>query len=105
VSGNTTIQLTRQQLDEDEPTTTKSAFATGNYQHGRIFGVYALKFSSGLSYQRSYGEENEAKDTIDWQNRFEYRVGLLDTALLVRMLKTSGVDPTTSVNFRATRTF
>lgn len=105
MSGNVTVQTTAQQLDGGDITTTKSAFATGNYLHGRVFGVYALKFSSGLSYQKSFDDETDSKDTLDWQNRFEYRVGLLDTALLVRMLKTSGTDPTTSVNFRATRTF
>ena len=86
---------------------TKSAFATGNYRHGRVFGVYSLKFSSGLSFQRSYDIENndEVNDTTDWQNRLEYRVGLLDTALLVRTLKTTDTNPTVSINFRATRTF
>ena len=105
MQGSATVQATRQEVTDADTTTSKSAFATGSYAHSRAFGVYALRFNSSLSFQRTYDEYDVSKDTFDWNNRFDYRVGLLDSSLMVRMVKSSGTNPTTSVNFRASRSF
>lgn len=105
MQANINSQLTRQSVSDTDTVTTQSYFASANYNHGRFFGIYALQFGSSLSYQRAVRDSEEPNDSMDWTNRFDYRVGLLDSSLMLRAVKSSGSDPILSLNFRATRSF
>ena len=105
MQGSATIQFSRQEASDADTSSNKSAYATGSYSHSRALGVYALQFNSSVSLQRSFDETDASQDSLDWENRFDYRVGLLNSSLVVRVIKSSGISPTTSVNFRATRRF
>ena len=105
MQGSATLQFSRQEASDTDTSSNKSAYATGSYSHSRALGVYALQFNSSVSLQRSFDETDASQDSLDWENRFDYRVGLLDSSLVVRVIKSSGISPTTSVNFRATRRF
>ena len=105
LQGNINAQVTHQTVSDADTVTTQSYFATASYNHGRFFGVYALQFSSSVSYQRSIRDTEDPADSIDWTNRFDYRVGLLDSSLLLREVKSGDASPTFQLNFRATRSF
>lgn len=105
MQGSINAQVSKQAATNTETSTTKSAYASGSYSHSRAFGVYNLMFNSNLSYQRNYAQNNDVIDNIDWENRFNYRIGLLSMSLNIRVTKYTGVTPTTSLYFRATRSF
>lgn len=73
------------------------------YRHDRPMGIYNSNFTSRLLGNREI--DRVGLTTWDWDNRFQYRLGLLDTSLSFRIIDNSGGEPTKSLYFQATRSF
>jgi len=109
LSGTLSYTESRQKTDSNVPgasTSSKSRTATANasYRHDRPFGIFNLNFTSRLLGSR-YIDNFEPKTIWDWDNRFRYHLGLLDTALSLRIIDNSGGEPSKSLYFQATRSF
>lgn len=74
------------------------------YHHDRPFGVYNLTFTSQLTGNKEIASETPST-TMDWDNRFQYQLGLLSTSLSLRIIETAGGALTKSMYFQATRSF
>jgi hypothetical protein len=85
---------------------TSNRSVNGNmfYNHDRPFGVYNLQFTSHLTGNKEIGSETPST-TLDWDNRFQYQLGLLATSLSFRIIKSAGGTVTKSMFFQATRSF
>lgn len=106
MTGNANLQYGATQKKGEPVRETGSAQANISYRHLRAFGVYALNYSSTASYALSIAFEEDQRDqeTIIWDNRFDYVVGLLDLSLDIELVKQdSGTRG--SLRFRATRSF
>lgn len=114
LTGNASYQWGRQKKlqeiagqpgqEESVKSYTRSANMNANYHHLRAFGVYALNYTSAVSYSRNFNVDDDARDTLTWENQFTYVIGLLDTSLNVDFVK-QGEDVRGSLSFRATRNF
>ncbi len=74
------------------------------YQHGRPFGVYNLRFYSRFNSSAEIGS-NVPSQRMDWDNRFQYRLGLLSTSASLRFSQNTFGALVKSINFQATRSF
>lgn len=78
MSGNLTMQKVYKdfngQLNND---TVTSATGQINYRHSRILGVPRLGFSSDFRVSRATSETGI--DRMEWENRLDYAIGLLET--------------------------
>jgi hypothetical protein len=84
----------------------RAARASFFYHHDRPFGVYNLRFTSRLTGSRAITGDSITKNTVwDWDNRFRYRLGLLDTSLSLRIIGSDGGTQTKTLYFQATRSF
>jgi hypothetical protein len=74
------------------------------YHHDRPFGIYNLNFTSRLLGSRSI-DSITPNTHWDWDNRFRYHLGLLDTALSFRIIEVADGAQTKSLYFQVTRSF
>ena len=81
-------------------------FLTANlfYHHDRPFTIHNLRFDSRLIANKEIGT-NLPTQTLDWDSRFQYSLGLLSSSIGFRLIKNAGGTPTKTFNFRATRSF
>jgi len=106
LSANVVYQMTRQELpdnsDESQPET-----LTGNisYTNSRAFGIYALRFSTRLAYNKRLDNATNATQSTESDSRLDYRVGLLTTSLTYRIMQVEGGTMSENINFTLTRTF
>lgn len=103
LTGNMTAQAVRRVFNPDQESDTVTT-ATGqiNYQHSRMMGVPRLRFAS--DFRASLAATEEGVDRLEWENRLDYAIGLLDTRASIRMIDLNG----TAFNllyFQATRRF
>jgi hypothetical protein len=76
------------------------------YTNGRFLGIYPLRFSTKLTYNKRFEtDDREGAETTESETRFDYRVGLLTTSLTLRIMEVVGGTTTESLTFSATRTF
>lgn len=74
------------------------------YQHGRPFGVYNLHFYSRFNASKDLSDDVPSQ-RMDWDNRFQYSLGLLSLSASFRVNKNAFGAPVKSLNFQATRSF
>jgi len=55
-----------------------------NYQHGRMFGIYKLKFRLKLDVSSTANRDGEDRQQADLEARMGYNIGKLSTALIGR---------------------
>jgi hypothetical protein len=107
ISASINFQTSKQDLADSEGTDNpKTMNASVTYRNARIFGIYALRFSTKLTYNKRFatGDVN-ASETTESENRFDYRVGLLTTSLTFRIMQVDTGTTTESFTFSATRSF
>ena len=96
----------------DNRTAVTNIFGSASYQHARAFGVPRLRYNASLSAnttssssdERLAGNVNSANEDINYaiDNRFNYRIGLLDFQLRGTINSVAGQENAT-VFFRVTR--
>lgn len=109
LSGTLTYTASQQKTESDIPgssssSKTRAAGANFSYRHDRPFGVYNMNFISRLIGTRMI-DSFSPRTQWDWDNRFRYSLGLLDTSLSLRIIDNSEGDPSKSLYFQATRSF
>lgn len=107
LSANIVYQTSRQDLPESQGESTNPETLSGSatYTNSRMFGIYPLRFSTTLSYnKRLSGGAKDAARTQS-ESRLDYRVGLLTTALTLRIMQVEGGTTSESIIFTLTRTF
>ena len=106
LSANVIYQLTRQELpDNEEPSEPQTMTASLSYTNSRAFGIYALRFSTRLAYNKRLDRTTSGSETTESDNRLDYRVGLLTTSLTYRIMQVQGGTLSENINFSLTRTF
>ncbi|MGD8570743.1 MAG: hypothetical protein PVJ39_21835, partial [Gammaproteobacteria bacterium] len=107
ISASINFQTSKQDLADAEGTNNpKTMTANVTYRNARIFGIYALRFSTKLTYNKRFANEDvNASETTESENRFDYRVGLLTTSLTFRIMQVDTGTTTESLTFSATRSF
>ncbi|MFV2055984.1 MAG: hypothetical protein ACC707_05915, partial [Thiohalomonadales bacterium] len=105
LNGTAALQTSRQAGDTLISSSTGSARVTARYRAARFFNIYGMPFTSSIIYSVPMTDGVVGDDIFDWDNDLDYRIGLLNMALTVRMKKSGNRDPTYSAFFRATRTF
>lgn len=90
-NGNLTIQTVRQGAGTTSTTTNTTASADLSYRHQRAFNIPRLRFTSDL---RVSGDAYipvmatpDQQDTISWDNRLDYSIGLTQLRLSGRLSK------------------
>lgn len=107
LSANAVYQASKQDVpgDDDEDSTPQNFSAGATYTNSRMFGIYPLRFSTTLSYNRRLsGQINNSAQTQS-ETRLDYRVGLLTTSLSFRIMQVEGGATSESLIFTLTRTF
>ena len=91
--GNLSSQMTRRDAgDGSNISLTTTSSAQINYQHSRLFGIYKLKFRTELEGTSIDNRSGADRLQGDWEGRFSYSVGKLNTALFLRAMESdSGV--------------
>ena len=79
VSGNLTVQDVRQDFNGQGVSDTVTATGEINYQNSGIFGVPRLRFLS--DWRLSRAATDQGVDRGEWENRFDYAIGLLNLSL------------------------
>ncbi len=74
------------------------------YRHERPFGVYNLRFHSRFNASKEIGDDIPSQ-RLDWDNRFQYSLGLLSMSASFRLTQNADGVPVKSLNFQATRSF
>ncbi len=107
LSATATFQATKQDIPEtDTPSQPMTLSANITYTNSRTFGIYPLRFSSKWTYNKRFeDEEVSAQETLESENRFDYRIGLLTTNVTFRIMTTQGGTTTESLTFSITRAF
>lgn len=107
ISATVNFQASKQDLQDTESVANpKTMAANATYTNSRFFGIYALRFSTKLSYNKRFAGDNIAgSETTESENRFDYRVGLLTTSLTFRIMQVQGGTTSESLTFTATRSF
>ena len=94
LTGNITVQYLNQGFNDSGDNARVTTTGQVNYSHSAVFGVPRLRFLSDLRIARTDVADNV--DRMEWENRFDYVVGLLDTRLSWRYFslqgETSGKD-------------
>jgi hypothetical protein len=109
INGNVSYQASRSVLESEstvgeEATLYRSVTGNMAYNHSRPFGIYNLGFYSRLTGSKQVGT-SAPTSLLDWDSRFDYALGKLDTSLNFRMLQSGTGSRTSSLFFRATRNF
>jgi len=107
LSANVTFQASQQDISETEsPSQPKTLAANVTYTNARTFGIYPLRFSAKLTYNRRFEDEQvNGSETLESENRFDYRIGLLTTNATFRIITTEGGSTSESLTFSITRSF
>jgi len=74
------------------------------YRHDRPFGIYNLRFYSRFNASKEIGNDIPSQ-RLDWDNRFQYSLGLLSMSASFRLTQNVVGEPVKSLNFQATRSF
>jgi hypothetical protein len=103
LSGDLTLQTVRRDFTGGPNNRTETS-GTGqiNYQHMRAFGVNNLQFQSDLRLSQASTSEGAKRN--EWENRFDYRIGLTDISLSYRILD-DDVNNSKILYFRVMRRF
>ena len=108
ITGNIAMTANRQeyQLITGEAETGYRRYASLSlfYRHQRPFGVYNLRFHSRFGGSKEIGNDIPSQ-RLDWDNRFQYSLGLLSMSASLRMTQYGEGVPMKSLNFQATRSF
>ena len=107
LSANVTFQASQQDISESEsPSQPKTLAANVTYTNARTFGIYPLRFSAKLTYNKRFEDEQvSGSETLESENRFDYRIGLLTTNVTFRIMTTEGGSTSESLTFSITRSF
>ncbi len=107
LSANVTFQASQQEISQTEsPSQPKTLAANITYTNARTFGIYPLRFSAKLSYNRRFEDDQvSGSETLESENRFDYRIGLLTTNATFRIMTTEGGTTSESLTFSITRSF
>ena len=107
LSATATFQATQQDIPEtDTPNQPMTLNANITYTNSRTFGIYPLRFSSKWTYNKRFEDEQvSSQETMESENRFDYRIGLLTTNVTFRIMTTQGGTTTESLTFSITRAF
>lgn len=109
VNGSVSYQASRSvQENLNAPGDQSTLYRTVNgnmaYSHSRPFGIYNLVFFSRLTGSKEINSPTPTSQ-LDWDNRFDYSLGKLDTSLNFRIIQSGAGSRTSSLFFRATRNF
>ena len=108
MTGNVALDANRQeyQLASGSTETGYRRYANISlyYQNQRPFGIYNLRFLSRFSASKEIGDDIPSQ-RLDWDNRFQYSLGLLSTSASFRMMQNGEGVPVKSLYFQATRSF
>ncbi len=108
VTGNLALDANRQEygLASGGTETRYRRFAnlSVNYRHQRPFGIYNLRFNSRFTGSKEIGNDIPSQ-RLDWDNRFQYSLGLLSMSASFRMTQNGEGVPMKSLYFQATRSF
>ena len=110
LSANVTFQASQQDIatpeSESSPNRPKTLAANVTYTNARTFGIYPLRFSAKLTYNKRFEDEQvSGSETMESENRFDYRIGLLTTNVTFRIMRTEGGSTSESLAFSITRSF
>ena len=108
-AGSVGYTESRQKTVSDVPGVSSSsvnryAQANFSYRHDRPFGLYNMNFTSRLTASRAIDSVNQ-ETPWDWDNRFRYSLGLLDTSLSIRIIGNGERQLSKSLYFQASRSF
>lgn len=113
VTGNLTLQASRQEADDGQVSRNLSGSGDLVYQHQRAFNVPRLRFLSQLrlnlseSETRNLGEltpNSRQQESASWENRFDYMIGRTTVSLSLRVSKVEDKERELLM-FRVTRLF
>jgi len=107
LSASITYQATNQDIQDainDQPAP-RLMTANAVYTNSRAFGVYALQFSTRLTYHKRLDEASFNSETTESESRLDYHIGLLTTGLSYRIMQVAGGALSENINFSLTRTF
>lgn len=108
LNGNMSYQAsrgeTKNSLDEVAMNGSRLVNGSMSYAHERPFSVYNLRFTSRLTGTKQINSDTPAT-TVKWDGIFRYRLGLLNTSLSFRAIKSASGTVSKSMAFRATRSF
>jgi len=76
-----------------------------NYQHGRLFGIYKLKFRTKLDLSSTANRDGGDRKQADLESRLGYNIGKLSTALIGRYVWSDSGLGTFVVMFQLNRSF
>ncbi len=88
LTGNITIQYLNQGFNDSGDNARVTSTGQINYTHSAVFGVPRLRFLSDVRIARTDVADNV--DRTEWENRFDYVIGLLDTRLSWRYFRLQG---------------
>ena len=83
----------------------RSASASISYEHGRFFGVFGLRYKTKLEQTSLFSSGDTKEGNVEWENVFNYSIGLLTARLGARLIRTPDDEETRNMFFQATRTF
>ncbi len=109
-TGNVSAQSARRMTARTEDRSFFDGFlttATGRigYKHSRMFGIYKLKFASRVDLSGTQNRSGGDRKQVDWETRFGYGIGKLNTALILRWLESDSGLGTQSLIFQLNRSF
>ncbi|HEX5801797.1 MAG TPA: hypothetical protein VFY24_02135, partial [Azospira sp.] len=127
ISANLSLQWSMQETTQQQTTTAPgfgggsvltqqsartAVFGTLNYAHSRAFGVSGLRYNLSFNANtqrvdaRLFGDATAQPDNFTYwlENRFDYRIGMLDLSATGTLVETGG-KKNAQVFFRATRQF
>lgn len=113
LTGNLTLQATRQESDAGVVTQNLSGSGDLVYQHQRTFNIPRLRFTSDLrlnlseSQTQNIGElipNSREQESMSWENRFDYLIGRTNLSLSLRASMVDGKERELLM-FRITRQF
>ena len=108
VTGNIALDANRQEYEQiaggTETGYRRFANLSVYYRHQRPFGIYNLRFNSRFSGSKEIGNDVPSQ-RLDWDNRFQYSLGLLSMSASFRMTQSGEGVPMKSLYFQATRSF
>ncbi len=108
ISGNVALDVNRQESrlisGKTEKGYRRHANFGLNYRNQRPFGIYNLRFQSRFSASKEIGTDIPSR-RLDWDNRFQYSLGLLSMTASFRVTQNGEGIPVKSLYFQATRSF
>jgi len=109
-TGNMSAQSTRRITPRSADQSFFNEFLTTTsgrigYKHSRIFGIYKLKFATKLDLSGTQNRTGGDRKQLDWESRFGYGIGKLNTALILRWVESDSGLGTQSLIFQLNRSF